>query len=55
MRSIVVPLAGASNEGRLWAHATLIREADISLVCPLFEFLDPCPRVGRATMVVDVS
>ena len=25
MRSIVVPLAGASNEGRLWARATLIR------------------------------
>lgn len=55
MQSIVVPLTGASNEGRLWAHATLIREADISLVCPLFEFLDPCPRVGWATTVVDVS
>ena len=25
MRSIVVPLSGASNEGRLWARATLIR------------------------------
>ena len=24
-------------------------------VVELFEFLDPCPRVGRATMVVDVS
>mgnify|MGYP005829642047 CR=1 FL=1 len=29
MRSIVMPLAGASNEGRLWARATLIRYADI--------------------------
>ena len=25
MRSIVVPLAGASNKGRLWARPTLIR------------------------------
>ena len=25
MRSIVVPLAGASKEGRLWVRATLIR------------------------------
>ena len=25
MRSIAVPLAGASHEGRLWARATLIR------------------------------
>ena len=25
MRSIVVPLTGASNVGRLWARATLIR------------------------------
>ena len=25
MRSIVVPLTGASNEGRLWARAILIR------------------------------
>ena len=24
-------------------------------MCPLFEFLDLCPRVGRATTVVDVS
>ena len=35
MRSIVMSLAGASNEGRLWARATLIRSADISIVCML--------------------
>ena len=51
--SIVMPLVGASNEGRSWACATLIRWADISLVCPLLLLYPGCPRLGPFMFVHD--